>query len=128
MIGISYDGSSFRSSSYGLGYNSVVSDDSTLLPADSPSEAYDLQVVAINEVISILYVDNNQLASSAQMDINVGSVKNDTGSYPFSRLSSFLSSGGKFYLYHQLDARTVAESIYDPEGTWSVNSLTVPNN
>ena len=108
-----------------MNFNSLVPGDSQFLPAAIPSSAFDLQIVEINQVISVLYVGGGQLVSSGQMDINVGSVKNDTNSYPFTRLSSFLSRNGKLYLYHQLNSSTIAESVYDPEGTWSTNPVNV---
>ena len=104
-------------------------DDSQLLPADLPSDSFDLQVAAINQVISVLYVTNKtELTSSGQMDINVGAVKSDdSSSWPFTRLSSFLSTGGLFYLYHQSDAQTIGEAVYDPEGSWSSNVINILN-
>ena len=100
------------------------------LPADIPSNAFDLQIVYINQVVSILYVSGGQLASTGEMDINVGSVKNDSNTYPFTRLSSILSKGGKFYVYHQLDLGTIGESVYDPSGSdihWIMNEIRVPD-
>ncbi|KAG8525650.1 uncharacterized protein KY384_000410 [Bacidia gigantensis] len=139
LIGVSYDGETFRSASYGLNFNTLVPDDSALLPADIPSNAFDLQIVDLNDVVSILYVENGKLVSTGQMDLNVGAVKNDDGAsgggggggggYPFPRLSSFVSKGGKLYLYHQIDEGRIAESVFDPTGEgggWERSEVEVP--
>ncbi|KAI4148403.1 MAG: hypothetical protein LQ340_005104 [Diploschistes diacapsis] len=113
--------------SFGLSYNTLVPADSSSLPAPILSTSYDLALAAIHGQLSIMYVSNNQLATTGETNLNVGAVKNNTAStFPFARLSGYLSGGGLYYLYHQLDGRTVAEDVFDPERGWSSGNVTAP--
>ena len=74
-----------------------------------------------------MYVDNGQFVTTGEKNLNVGSVKNNTASnFPFTRLSGYLSSGGFYYLYHQLDGGTIAEDVFDPVGSWTSSNISAP--